>query len=139
MCGSDLQSIEIEASTAWYDSKRVGYKEFDGVVNATYKNGSSLRIVNLVDAAGAITCKLGDKQFEIRESEGFYDGVSLVEGRVEFQSELTPDIVNQMLSQERGDFLPELSVSVRQHQCLFDAILRNDLLSRDIGDILPIT
>jgi len=134
-----LVSIEIEALSDWYDSKRSGYKEFDGRLVALYASGSRLVIDNICDGLDeGIDLLAKGRHLTIDETRGFFEFGKLVPGRVEYQSELSGRLVQYIL--KRGECsLPTLNESARQHRSFLGALNRSPRLMSHGKGSLPIT
>lgn len=134
-----LVSIEVEALSDWYDSKRIGYKEFDGRVIALFASGSSLVIDNVCEnLEEGIELLVQGRRLVIDEMRGFFDRGILIPGRVEYQSEFSGEVVQNIL--KRGECsLPTLSESARQHRLFLCALNRSPGLTHNGEDFVPIT
>lgn len=137
---SQVSEIQIETEKSWYPAKRIGYSEFDGRVYSSYTDGSKLEISNVCSGKSDIRVKTNVSDMSILEMEGVYDGsAKLINGRLEYQSELTASIISCIRNEQTENFLPTLEESVEQHMRFFDALEAVDLLSKDRGGIWPIT
>jgi len=137
---SKVDSVKIEAKSNWYKSKRLGYLEFNGVVSASYQNGSTLSIDNSPNDSISISCAVANREFQIIEDQGvFANGEKLISGRLSLQSELTADIASSILTNETNTFLPTLDESINQHKSFFNALSKNAILSKNLRNIWPIT
>jgi predicted dehydrogenase len=111
-------------------SKRPGYVEAHGEIEVDYKDGSrlSLRSEKLVSESRVsqgltmiVRSKFGT--WKVNEEEGVFiepNGAS-TKGRIEFQSEMTGEIVTKILENGRTD-LPRLEETQASHILLLDAI-----------------
>jgi hypothetical protein len=137
---SQVSEIQIETEKGWYPAKRMGYSEFDGRVCASYIDGSKLEISNICSGKSDIRVKTNLSDLSILEMEGVYDGrTKLIDGRLEYQSELTASITSCIKNKQTENFLPTLEASVEQHMRFFDALRAVDILSKNRGGIWPIT
>ena len=140
LSGSKLSGIRINTEGGWFDSKRAGYKEFDGSLVACFENGSELVIDNSDSKVQKISITSGSNSYSLIESEGIYTNNSLVDsGRVEFQSELSAHLVESIANSESEGFLPSLEDSIRQHRCFFEALDLNPILSEKNNGYWDIT
>jgi hypothetical protein len=130
LSGSKVSGIRINTEGGWFDSKRAGYKEFDGSLVASFENGSELLIDNSDSNVQEISISSSSNSYSLIESEGIYANNSLVvSGRVEFQSELSARLVESIANSESEGFLPSLEDSIHQHRRFFEALDLNPILS----------
>lgn len=124
------------------DSKRKGYIEFDGTVNVSTPNGSTLRLVCVdVDATQhQITFTNGSHYIIVNESEGFMS----VDGdersiRMEYQSQLTGAVADEILLNSDCK-LTTYAESANYHKVFLKGIL--DVYNKVTGEMhdrCPIT
>ena len=62
-----------------------------------------------------------------------------VEGRVEYQSELTYPMIADIMNGQMVDGLPTVHESIIQHKALFSAIRNIGVLNADLDKGIPIT
>jgi hypothetical protein len=126
----------------WYESKRAGFYDVYGKLVIYFSDGSKLSLVsnpnNLDYAAKILT---DNNQWEIFEHKGIalsQFGKS-VNGRCEYQSEFTHDVVESILLKDSCN-LPTFQQSVVQHKVLIEALLEhwNLHMNRRVS-ILPVT
>jgi hypothetical protein len=136
---SPLKSIQLTSLNGWQKSKRVGYKEFDGELTAYYEDGSELYLKSDVAGDVSIVVNQNGKQFIINESDGVHLENGFFPGRVEYQSELSSELVSDILENKMGDGLPTIKQSVDQHLAFFKAIRNCKSLQIDPYEDIPIT
>lgn len=139
LVGGNVTSVTIDAPEGWKPSKREGYKEFDGEMTVIYSDGSLLHIDSNPDVPVSIKVKQGLREFNLDESKGISERDCFWAGRLEFQSELSSVLLEDIAGHDMNDGLPTLQQSVDQHLEFFKAIRSCDTLQiqSDIG--LPIT
>ncbi len=109
----------------WFESKRQGFWEVTGTLEARF-SGGSLALLSAREDGGAISMVVNDahKAWQINETEGVArctDGIE-IPGRLTFQSELSAALVESIL--ERGSCdLPTLDESVAIHRIFVGAML----------------
>ena len=139
LTGEDLIKVEVEASSNWHDAKRTGYKEFTGTLRAYYEKGSVLLIDNVCDNINeGIFLETEGQTFHIDETHGVQIGSELYESRMEYQSELTADLVKKILMHGKSE-LPTLSESIKQHRLFFSGIMDCKRLTKFEDGFIPIT
>lgn len=117
-----VTKIEIETAGGWFDAKRWGYKEFNGYLKAYFSGGSVLEIDNRGHSGKDSISLLQDNTLiEIDENVGFLYGDKRFSGRLEYQSELSGGLVNNILMHQHCS-LPTLKESAHQHKMFLAAI-----------------
>jgi predicted dehydrogenase len=136
---SEVNSVVIKSTEGWKPSKREGFSEFDGQMMVSYLDGSVLHINSDPQALASLALKQGDREFSLDESKGILEGGQIFPGRVEYQSELSLSLVEDILNQRMRDGLPTLQQSVKQHLKLFEAIRSCEALQNNLDLGIPIT
>ena len=136
---SAVAHVEVASPQGWKLSKRDGYKEFEGELTAHYEDGSLLRLKSDFEGAVSIAVYQDEKVFSVSETEGVYEGEYLHSGRVEYQSELSYELIRDIIEKKIGDGLPTIQQSVEQHIALFKAIRNCEALQIEPDSGLPIT
>ncbi|MDA9237931.1 hypothetical protein N9P15_02435 [Planktomarina sp.] len=140
LSGEPLDSIFVESKSLWFDSKRIGYKEFNGTVMAETACGSKLLIDNTgkYEDDEIILCQ-GENIARINEGKGFvWNNNVIATGRLEYQSELTAPLVEQIILNGNCS-LPTLKASCLQHAMMLKAIFQDPMLSQNEERYIPIT
>jgi hypothetical protein len=130
---SPIQNVCVESSGNWFDAKRAGYKEFNGLIEAVTKNGSKLIIKNnCYDKQNVTMLYQESSKIIIDESSGYFIDNSFIKtGRLEFQSELTKSLVEKIILSSES-FLPTLRESAEQHKLLLNAISEDKNLGKEL-------
>jgi len=142
--GESLIAIDTsELDSGWISSKRVGYFEVTGVLVAHYSGGSELIMSSREPASQGVLqvnitngdCWLIDEaNGSAQSSTGIH-----INGRLEYQSELTAPLVNEILTNATC-CLPTLKESSAQHAIFLDALLNHWNRSHNSNDKrVPIT
>ena len=142
--GESLVSVDSSGlDHHWHESKRAGYFEITGELVAHFSGGTSLRLSSKEDAqAQPIQVALSDGVvWEINETAGTAHSSSgeQLDGRIEFQSQMSGRLVDNILQQGKCD-LPSLDESSSMHTIFLDAMLAHWNLSQNRDDeLVPIT
>jgi hypothetical protein len=142
--GEALVSVDTSGlDHQWHEGKRAGYFEITGELVAHFSDGTSLRLSSKEDAqAQPIQVALSDGVvWEIDESAGTARSSSgeQLDGRIEFQSQLSGRLVDNILQKGKCD-LPSLDESSSMHTIFLDAMLAHWNLSQNRNDYrVPIT
>jgi len=141
--GEVLEKVNASGLEHWNPSKRKGFWEVNGSLLAHYSGGSELELVSSQKLSKPFTIHFKSAQGEylLNESKGTFidhNGVD-IPGRVEFQSEITGRLVDQILLDGTCS-LPKLSESAQMHKILIEGLLQhwNETQQRD-DSLLPIT
>jgi hypothetical protein len=144
--GESLSQISTEGlSSKWLEAKRPGNWEIMGKLTAQFSGGSTATLI-VEEGDPMDLCyqfEIDDRSFKwlIDEENGCAvrsDGVSIA-GRLPFQSEVTPLLVDEILTTGKCE-LPSLSISVEVHRVFLGAMLdhwRNTMNSTETS--VPIT
>jgi len=126
----------------WAESKRPGFKEVNGTLLVSYSDKSTLELnCSYKDSPLRIIVKNTHGEWLIDESAGCATGPrgEQIFGTLDFQSEMTPKIVDLILKHGRCD-LPTLTESSAQHRQFLTALLDHWNHVHDCQDsFLPIT
>jgi len=127
----------------WYESNRAGYFEITGELVAHFSAGTSLHLSSKEGAqAQPIQVALSDGViWEVDEPAGTARSSTgeQLDGRIEFQSQLSGRLVNDILQRGKCD-LPSLDESSSMHKIFLDAMLAHWNLSQNRDDDrVPIT
>lgn len=136
---STVAHVEVTSPQGWKLSKRAGYKEFEGELTAHYEDGSLLRLKSDFEGAASVAVYQDEKLFRVSEAEGIYEAEHFYPGRVEYQSELSYELIRDIIEKKIGDGLPTIQQSVDQHIALFKAIRNCETLQIESDSGLPIT
>jgi predicted dehydrogenase len=127
--GETLTHISTSGlAQTWFKAKRPGNWEVIGEFEAHFSGGSTATIIveegDPVDLIYQFRIEDGDLFWSIDEENGTAirsDGLS-VPGRLPFQSEVTPLLVDEILSTGKCE-LPSLEISAETHRVFLDAML----------------
>jgi hypothetical protein len=127
--GESLMQISNDGlAKNWVEAKRLGNWEVMGELKAQFSGGSTATLTvdagELSDLWYQFDLVDGEFTWRIDEEKGVAvrsDGLS-IPGRLPFQSEVTPHLVNQILSTGRCE-LPTLAISAEIHRVFLDAML----------------
>jgi len=142
--GESLVSVDTSGlDHLWHESKRAGYFEITGELLAHFSAGTSLRLSSKEDAqAQPIQVALSDGVvWEVDETAGTAHSSSgeQLDGRIEFQSQLSGRLVDNILQKGECD-LPTFDESSSIHTIFLDAMLAHWNLSQNRDDdCVPIT
>lgn len=142
--GEMLASVDTSGlDPHWHESKRAGHFEITGELLAHFSGGTSLRLNSKADSQPLpIQVALRDGVFwEVDELAGSARSSSgeQLDGRIEFQSQLSGRLVDNILQKGACD-LPSLSESSEMHTRFLDAMLAHWNLSQNRNDdCVPIT
>lgn len=126
----------------WYAAKRDGFYEIDGEILVSFSDGSKLKLGSDRDKLGyQAKLRIGQDEWSVSEAEGkarAADG-HVVEGGIEFQSQLTAPIAQAIFAGQPCG-LPTLAESGQQHTLFLNALLAhwNEHMPNKL-DRLPIT
>lgn len=126
----------------WYAAKRDGFYEIDGDICVSFSDGSKLKVGSDRDNLGyQVKLKIGLDEWSVSEKEGEAQSADgrIVEGGIEFQSQLTAPMV-QAIFADQPCGLPTLEESGQQHTLFLNALLAhwNEHMPNKL-DRLPIT
>lgn len=138
LSNAEIEHIDIQ-TLGWQESKRAGYKDFDGTLIATFTDESTLSINSSLPSDNNITLTQSGVTYDINEAKGYSRNANFVEGRVEYQSELTYPLMADILDGQMLGGLPTVPESIIQHKALFSAIRNTDALNADLEKGIPIT
>lgn len=142
--GESLVSSRIEGlENTWFKSKRVGFWDLFGTMSLQFSNGSIAQIHGETFAPSKITITISsdDEQWIIYESDGSAvrnDGL-VINGRDEYQSEMTAPIVDSILLNGTCLLTP-ISESAAMHSVMFSSLFAhwNAVMPEKVKE-LPIT
>lgn len=142
--GEKLESIDTSGiDHKWFESKRASYFEVTGNLIANFSGGTTLQLKSKDGAPiKPLQIELGDGLvWNINELKGTADNSigSQINGRMEFQSQLSGRLVNEILFRGQCD-LPMLEESSSTHKVFLNALLKHWNISQSRDDFLiPIT
>ena len=140
--GATVKSVDTEGLGRWVQSKRVGFQEVFGILQVAYTDGSQLELYcHSGDEPTQITVATPHGDWLIEESSGKVTGSGGqdLRGRLNFQSELTAPLVEQILQEGSCD-LPTLVESMAQHRPFLNALMKHWNKSQGCHDfVVPIT
>ena len=126
----------------WHDAKRSGFIETFGTVTGEFSGGRHVKIQSNDDPRmNSIRIITSGGDWYINELEGLCEGPDgqIVRGTLTYQSDLTPTIVEQLLSSGTCE-LPSLGSSVSIHGQFLKAVgVALQKSGRKIGEDIPIT
>jgi hypothetical protein len=144
LTGEQLVSIDVSSLTnSWHESKRSGFYEVFGTLEASFSLGSKLRLTaepNQKNDFGIIitdatTTWMIDEEKGIARSELGQQ----IDGQLELQSEMTHRLVNDILELGRCR-LPTLQESYKIHSILIEQLLFHwNQCKRRNDQLLPVT
>ena len=117
----DIQGLD----PTWIPSKRKGFLEVTGILKAHYADGSTLVLESgLKGQKMVIQVETSQGTWTINEAEGIATGPEgqQILGRIEFQSEMSTQLVDLILTTGSCD-LPTLASSVQIHRPFLQAML----------------
>lgn len=109
----------------WHPAKRDGFWEIHGTLLVNFSDGSRLKLSTGEDDRDyRVQLKTHQDQWCVYESKGIAESDSgrVVQGKCEFQSQLTAPLVESILTAERCD-LPTLEESVAQHRIFLEGLM----------------
>jgi len=142
--GESLVSVDASGlANQWIESKRAGYFEITGELVAQFSGGTVLRLASNKSAVvQPIRVELNDGSvWEVDELAGLATGSGgqQVKGQIEFQSQLSGRLVDDVLLRGQCD-LPSLEESSAMHAIFLDAMLQHWNFSQNRNDdFVPIT
>ena len=140
--GEELISVDTVGLEKWFPSKRNGFWEVNGKLKMVYSRGSQLEVsADESDTPFTLTLQNEQDSWQLDEFKGSLTNASgfSLPGKVEFQSELTGPLVDQILKTRKCP-LPPLPESARMHRFLITALLDHWNASHQSNDTsLPIT
>lgn len=126
----------------WYESKREGFYDIYGKLVIYFSDGSILNLVSNSNNPNYTAKILTDNNlWEIFEHKGIALNQSSksVNGRCEYQSEMTQDVVKSILLKDTC-YLPTFEQSLVQHKVLINTLLEHwNLHMNSRISILPVT
>ena len=149
LSGERLHSIDASRlDPVWVDTKRAGFQEVTGTLQATYSGGTTLLLSATRDKLPAdysVRYSVMDVQNGTRWTISERDGVAncsdgrRVEGRMKLQSELTGRLVDGILAAGECD-LTTFEESAEMHRMFLKALLKHRRVNKEPrAKILPIT
>lgn len=141
--GESVVQIDVLGlKSEWYRGKRLGFYEVDGEISIVFNGGSKLKLISESDNLKyKAYLEIEKDKWEIFESEGVARSANgrIVRGNVEFQSQLTAPLVNEIFKTASCG-LPTLAESAHQHNPFLSALLEhwNQNMPNSVNK-LPIT
>ena len=127
----------------WHPAKREGFWEINGCLVVYFSNGSTGTFYS--DNENNSPFELRIQTISENWIIGWDTGVAKrddgleINGRVLFQSEMTPDLVKEILETGQCE-LPTLETSIKQHKPFLESLLEHWNISNSINStLLPIT
>lgn len=137
-----LKKVNSDGLINWFESKRPGFYDAYGVIEAYYNDGSYLKMVSEEKKRSPkIKVKTDKDVFEILETAGFATSSTglKITGENELQSRLTSRIIEDLFN-NKDPGLVSLNESTEHHLLLIDSLLKSwNKLRCNSDDILPIT
>ncbi len=124
--GTELTKVKTRAlGPEWLPSKRAGFHEIEGEIQASFSDGSTLALTSYKQGSASNGyMRIGTDDWQLNEVGGIArckDG-RVVQGATEYQSELTaPTIKLIMAGRQCG--LPTIMASLAQHEVFIGAML----------------
>lgn len=140
-----LVSLAVDGLENWFVSGRAGFYEAYGEIVARFSSGSHLSLVSKKlpgEEEGSFRfCRDGERLLCIDERAGIAElgcGQKIF-GRISFQSEITSDIVDQILSHGTSDLPPLLEV-IETHERVISSLQYAWQMHHNVGGgYVPIT
>lgn len=136
-----VSSDQLEDS--WTEAKRAGYWEIYGTLIATFSEGSTVKLISDTSGTPTYLIQLSDGKGTWKIDEGggtaIYTDGSELNGRMPFQSEMTANLVDEIL--DIGNcMLPSLNTSIEIHRIFINAMLEHwQRHSKPTAKFIPIT
>lgn len=141
--GESLQSVDVSGlNSEWFESKRKGYWEINGTLEACFSKGSSLKLTSESNNNPVtMIAHEQDLSWHINEIDGVAkcsNGEEIV-GRLQYQSEITAQIIESIINEGRCS-LPTIDESISQHRVFLKSLQQHwDRASTKNSDSVPIT
>jgi hypothetical protein len=120
---SDMDSSAL--NPVWFESKRSGFFDVDGMLKVNFANGSKLNLWTGPEVQNySVELIIDSDTWTVSELDGYAQSLDgkRIEGRAEYQSELVAPLVTSIF--EGGEVrLPLLSESIAQHRLLISGLL----------------
>ena len=152
--GESLVSVDCEdLDHNWHESKRTGYYEVTGSLKATFSGGSLLQLTSKKGASDKehlrveLNNKYSKSSYDITQRDSYLYNLAKnqnsdgqrIEGRLEFQSQLSGRLVDNILQDNKCE-LPSLDESSQMHSIFLNSMLNHWNSSQNRDDTaLPIT
>ncbi len=137
-----LKKVNSDGLINWFESKRPGFYDAYGVIEAYYNDGSYLKMISEEKKRSPkINVKTDKDVFEILEIAGLATSSTgqKITGENELQSRLTSKIVEDLFN-DKDPGLVTLNESTDHHLLLINSLLKSwNKLRCNSDDILPIT
>jgi hypothetical protein len=120
-----INSDQLE--NEWFDSKRKGFYEVNGTLKVIYPNNVQLNLTCNTSADDLIiifTCKSIRYEYNLITGELHSNGVSMRKVLIPYQSEMTPDVINQIIKTKKSCLTP-ISESITMHRLFLDEIKKS--------------
>ena len=117
-----INSDQLE--NEWFDSKRKGFYEVNGTLKVIYPNNVQLNLTCNTSADDLIiifTCKSIRYEYNLITGELHSNGVSMRKVLIPYQSEMTLDVINQIIKTKKSCLTP-ISESITMHRLFLDEI-----------------
>jgi hypothetical protein len=117
-----INSDQLE--NEWFDSKREGFYEVNGTLKVIYPNNVQLNLTCNSSADDLIiifTCESIRYEYNLISGELHSNGVSMRKVLIPYQSEMTPDVINQIIKTKKSCLTP-ISESITMHRLFLDEI-----------------
>jgi hypothetical protein len=136
-------SVDVERlKSPWYPSKRGGFFEVDGTLEASFSDGSILSLSSERENLGyRVEVSIGSDDWQVFESEGYAKSSAgmRINGGISFQSQLTAPMIEDIF-EEGYVGLPTLTQSIQQHRMLLSPLLGHwNRCMAEQRSLLPIT
>ena len=126
----------------WYESKRRGFYDVYGELKIVYSDNTILTLKSFNNKSDYhCTIKEEKKIWKLIEAKKhfYYNDNKVIEGHVEYQSELTGKLIEKILLSQKCD-LPELDWSIDCHELLIESLLNYwNSYYKTNNNVLPIT
>ena len=140
--GETLIFINTNKLNDWFESKRKGFFDIRGTLEASFSRGSRLNLVSSQEQKDLIL-KINSKKnnFQLNITRGNFqiNNKTIITGRELYQSQLTPIIIDNLLINGASE-LTSLKFSIKQHKIFIKELMKHWNINKNLNDItLPIT
>lgn len=144
---SDEVPISVDVSglsNEWYDTKRNGYKDVDGVISVKFSSGSELSIISndhFQELLIKAELEFDKINYQINEQKGTLrtNGTLIEKGTMLLQSQITGTLFDRIYEQELCNLTP-LDLAAENYKKIISALIFHWNISNNINcETVPIT